>query len=137
ELGRVGVAVGVERLCGDLGDHLRLHQALDEAVSEVRTAGIGRNHEGVDQQYRDYIGDNEAYRLCGLCCGEGVADPGHGQAQMTVVEVFDIAFAVDVAQVRTQGLEHAAGPFYPARCAAREAAPLIVEQQRQGFVRCI
>lgn len=71
--------------------------------------------------------NHETYRLPGLCGGEGVADPGHGQAQMTVVEVFDIAFAVDVAQVRAQGLEHAAGPFYPARCAAREAAPLIVE----------
>ena len=135
EAGGVGVAAGVEGGGGDLCGDLRLHQVVDETVRLAWMLGAGRDHQVVDEQHRAFLRYLETYRLARLGRAQGVADPGHGQAEATAFEVGDVALAVDVAQVRSQSVQRLGGAAYLARRSTTEVAALVVEEDRQGFVR--
>ena len=137
KLAGVGIATGVQGFGGDQCRHFGLHQVIDKAMRQIDTRGAAGDHQVVDKQDRTFIRHKKAHGLPGIRGCQGITDPGHGHTQLALVEIFDVALAVDVAQVRSQTIQNTAGTFDTARCAARQAAALIIEQQGQGLVRSV
>ncbi|MDT4820291.1 hypothetical protein FQZ97_534300 [compost metagenome] len=103
-------------------------------MGQVGALGAAGDHQVVDEQHRAFVRHHEGHRLARRGGVQGIADPGHGDAEIAGVEVGDVALAVDVAQVRAQGVQGFGAALESARRAAGEVAALVVEQHGEGFV---